>query len=175
MSRWIGLLRAVNVGGRKLAMADLRHAMEQAAFTNIRTLLASGNVVFDAKAGTASKLETKIEAAIKAQTGLETDVMVRSPMEMAAVVAANPFPRQARADPAHLVTVFYKTTPDLDQLKAYLGRYKGPETVKAIGRELFIVFPQGIGPSKFLLPKKVGAGTMRNWNTVLKLLEMASG
>jgi uncharacterized protein (DUF1697 family) len=172
VTRHIALLRAVNVGGRKVTMAQLCKAAEALGHANVATLLASGNLVFEAGKAAPAKLEAGLEAAIEAEFGVETDVMVRNPAEWSAILKANPFPKEAKADPAHLLVRVHKTAPDPAVLKAYLDSYKGPERAKLIGREMFIVYPDGIGESKLALPKKLGPGTARNWNTVLKLGDM---
>src|ERR1700738_1223960 len=107
----VAFLRAVNVGGgTSSAMADLRKLAEGLGFTNVRTLLQSGNLVFDAGAKKARGLESALEAALK-KHGMETDFMVRRWDELDAIIAANPFPKEAKADPGHLVVMFLKDAP----------------------------------------------------------------
>ncbi len=171
--KWIALLRAVNLGKRKLTSADLKSVCEERGWKNVRTLLASGNVVFDA-AGPAAKLEAALEKAILEKCGYTSEVMVRSPAEWAAILAANPMPKPAKDDPSHFVVMVMKDKPDTAVLDAYLKTYEGPETVKTVGRELFIYYPQGQGRTDLKLPKKIGVGTARNWNTMNKLMEMVS-
>ena len=86
----IALLRAVNVGGRgSLKMSDLRAVAEGLGFTNVRTLLQSGNLVFEAKSKPAA-LEGALEAALKQQLGIETDFLIRSAKELDAVIDGEP-------------------------------------------------------------------------------------
>jgi uncharacterized protein (DUF1697 family) len=174
--RYAALLRAVNVGGRKVTMAELKVAATKLGYENARTLVASGNLVFDAKAAPAEKLEAKLEAAITETFGLVSEVMVRDPKEWTAILKANPFPKKAREDPAHLVCVVCKDKPDAALLAAYLKsfreKYDKGEQLKVIGREIYIDYGDSIGQSKLILPKKVCTGTARNWNTMLKLAEM---
>jgi uncharacterized protein (DUF1697 family) len=176
MPRYAALLRAVNVGGRKVTMADLRTAATELGYGNARTLLASGNLVFDAKKTAPEKLESMLEAAIEKAFGLFSEVMVRDFSDLAAIIRANPFPRKAKDDPAHLVVLLCKTEPDTAALeaclKAYREKYDAGERVKAIGREIYIDYGPSIGKSKLLIPKKVCIGTGRNWNTMLKLAGM---
>ena len=92
----IALLRAVNVGGRgSLKMSDLRAVAEGLGFTNVRTLLQSGNLVFEAK-GKPAALERALEAALKRERGIETDFLIRGAKELAAVIDANPFPEGSK-------------------------------------------------------------------------------
>lgn len=173
MSTQAALLRAVNVGGTgSVAMADLRAAAEKAGLKNARTLLASGNLIFaGAKAPAAT--ENLLEAAVAKTFGLTTDIFVRTASEIAAVVAANPFPKEAKNDPGRLVVVFMREAPSVAAFKALQAAIKGPETVRGDGRHAYIVYPDGQGRSKLtaaVIARHLGTpGTARNWNTVLKL------
>lgn len=174
--RYVALLRAVNVGGRKVTMKELKEAAEKLGYENARTLVASGNLVFDAKKTADMKLESALEAAIERTFGLFSEVMVRNPEEWAAIIKANPFPKKAKDDPAHLVCVVCKDRPDAKAIDAWLKdfreKYDKGEQLKVIGREIYIDYGPSIGQSKLLLPKKLVTGTARNWNTVLKLNDM---
>ncbi len=171
--RYAALLRAVNVGGRKVTMAELKVAAAKLGHTNCRTLVASGNLVFDAKKTAPAKLETALEAAIETTFGLFSEVMVRDPTQWAAILKANPFLKKAKEDPAHLVCVICKEAPDEALLTAYLKsfreKYDRGEQMKVVGREIYIDYGDSIGQSKLILPKKICSGTARNWNTMLKL------
>lgn len=172
MKRLVGLLRAVNVGGRQVAMADLRRVAEEAGFHDPRTLLASGNLVFGTDLG-AEAAERKLEAAIEAAFGLFSDVMARDLAELTAVVAANPFPRQALEEPNRLMAMFLSGEP-----QASLGDLAGAcalgEEVRPGPRCLYIWYPQGAGVSKLsnaVIERRLKVrGTARNWNTVGKLV-----
>src|SRR6202008_4589340 len=99
----------VNVGGRKVTMAELKQAVEAAGHDNPRTLVASGNLVFETKKAAPAKLEAALEGLIEKTFGLFSEVMVRDPAEWAAILKANPFPKKAKDDPAHLVCMVCKT------------------------------------------------------------------
>jgi uncharacterized protein (DUF1697 family) len=176
MPRYVALLRAVNVGGRKVTMDELKKAAAKLGYENPRTLIASGNLVFDARKTAPARLEAALEAAIEKTFGLFSEVMVRDPAKWAAIIKANPLKKKAREDPAHLVCVVCKSGPDMAALDAYLKsfreKYDKGEQVKVIGREIYIDYGPSIGQSKLLVPKKVCTGTARNWNTVLKLNDM---
>lgn len=171
--RYVALLRAVNVGGRKVTMKELKEAAEKLGYENCRTLVASGNLVFDTKKTPAAKLEAALEAAIEKTFGLFSEVMIRDPAEWAAIIKANPLPKKAKEDPAHLVCLVCKTAPDAKAidtwLKGFREKYDKGEQLKVIGREIYIDYGPSIGESKLILPKKLVTGTARNWNTVLKL------
>lgn len=173
MARQIALLRAVNVGGTtKVAMADLRGLFVELGFASPRTLLQTGNVLFDANAP-AAELERLLERETERRLGLRTAYFVRTAAEWAAVVAGNPFPDEAARDPGHLVLMPLKAAPDAAALAALRAAITGPETVGLVGKHLFVYYPDGIGRSKLtikLTEAKLGTqGTGRNWNTVLKL------
>ncbi|HZZ88504.1 MAG TPA: DUF1697 domain-containing protein [Caulobacteraceae bacterium] len=172
----IALLRAVNVGGRgKVAMADLRALLTGLGLEAPRSLLQTGNLVFRAEAS-GETLAARLEREAESRLGLRTDVLVRSGNEWSQIVAANPFPRMAKDDPSHLVVMPLKAAPDPEGLKALRAWIPGGETVEAIGRELYIAYPDGIGASKLtgaVIERRVKTrGTARNWNTATKLLAL---
>lgn len=174
MKRWAALLKGVNVGGnRKLPMAELKAFMEGLGFADVKTLLASGNVVFSTKESDAAKLEKQIEKAAAEQIGLTTDFLLRDADDLDAILAGNPFPDAAKDHPNHLLVVFHRDRfPDglIDRVPEHND---GPERLHAIGRTLYVDYPHDIGHStlhkamaKLKFPK---LATARNWNTVGKL------
>jgi uncharacterized protein (DUF1697 family) len=170
----IALLRAVNLGAHnKVGMADLRDLLVGLGFDDAQTLLQSGNLVFSGGGKTAASLEQTLERAAARQLGLETDFFVRTAKEWQGIVDANPFPREAKDDPGHLVAVILKADVIDANVIALQKAIVGREVVRANGRCAYIVYPDGIGRSKLtsaLIEKKLGTrGTARNWNTVLKL------
>jgi uncharacterized protein (DUF1697 family) len=179
MTVFIALLRAVNVGGSgKIAMADLRAMAEDMGLETPRTLLQSGNLVFGGRGGSAA-LEARLEAETAKRFGLKTSYLVRTAAEWGDLIAANPFPEEAKADPSHMVAMPLKEAPPAAAVSALRAAIKGRETVECTGRTLYLVYPDGIGTSKLtiaVIEKKLGTvGTGRNWNTVLKLAALAAG
>ena len=169
----VALLRAVNLGSHnKIGMSDLRDLLVGLGFEHVQTLLQSGNIVFEAR-GKTTALEQTLERAAAKQLGLETDFFVRTAKEWRAVIEANPFPREAKDDPSHLLAVITKDPVDPANVTALQKAIVGREVVRAKGRCAYIVYPDGIGRSKLtsaVIEKKLGTrGTARNWNTVLKL------
>jgi uncharacterized protein (DUF1697 family) len=154
-------------------MADLKALVIGLGFTDAQTLLQSGNIVFSGGTKTTTSLEQTLERAAAKQLGLETDFVVRTAKEWRAIVDANPFPREAKDDPSHLVAVILKDDVSAANVAALQKAIVGREVVRAKGRCAYIVYPDGIGRSKLtsaLIEKKLGTrGTARNWNTVLKL------
>jgi uncharacterized protein (DUF1697 family) len=178
--RMIALLRAVNVGGRGLLMADLQALVDDLGYIEGRTLLQTGNVVF--RAGAREKplqIEQRLEQELQARLSLASAVFVRNSVEWAEIVATNPFLREAESDPSHLLLMLLKATPSASAVDRLRGAITGCETVAAADRRLYIVYPDGIGRSKLtntLVERTLGtAGTARNWNTVLKLAALAAG
>jgi uncharacterized protein (DUF1697 family) len=169
VTRQVALLRGVNLGKRKVIMSELRALCEGAGFTNVQTLLASGNLVLEAKEKGA-KLETKLEKLILDEMELKTDVFVRTGAELDAVTAANPFKAFAQRQPNFLVVVFMRERASIAEMQAMNDTALLGEEVKQGKNCLYIKFPKGQGPSKLKTPK---LGTARNWNTVTKLAAMA--
>jgi uncharacterized protein (DUF1697 family) len=177
MTVQIALLRAVNVGGRNLAMAALRACVATLGLTEVRSILQSGNLVFESRTLAGAVLEAALEEAVRERFGLAADVLVRTGAQWEQVIAANPFSEAAEQDPSHLVVMSLKGAPapaDVDALKAGIA---GREVVRAHARELYILYPDGIGTSKLtiaLIERRLASrGTGRNWNTVLKLAAAA--
>ncbi|MGH7949021.1 MAG: DUF1697 domain-containing protein [Candidatus Binataceae bacterium] len=176
----IALLRAINVGGHApVAMSDLRELLADLGFDQIRSLLQTGNLVFRSKRRAGSDLEQLLEAEARKSLNLPTDFLVRTADEWAAVVADNPFHNEAKRDPSHLVVMFLKDAPDAKALQALRASVKGPEIVRTVRdhRHIYIVYPAGIARSrltnKLIEAKFATRGTARNWNTVLKLADLA--
>lgn len=180
MAPQIALLRAINVGGHQaVSMERIRGSFERAGARRVRSLLASGNFVFEIPGRAGPALERWLEDALRNELGLDTDVLVRSDAEWEALITANPFPREAESDPAHLLLVALKAVPPPATLRRLQVAVVGREKVKLVGRELFIVYPDGIGRSKLtnvVIERALGIrGTGRNWNTVQKLRALATG
>lgn len=162
----IALLRAINLAGKNMvSMADLRELFTDAGFDNVKTLLQSGNVIFDGKT-TGRFLEQEAEKRL----GFAIDFFLRSAREWDAIVDANPFPRQAKDDPGHLLVLTLKNVgPTLSRPV----EWPGPEIIRVDGRNAYAFYPNGVGRSKFtnaVIEKKLGTRvTGRNWHTVLKI------
>ena len=180
MSLQIALLRAVNVGGTAiLPMADLRAAVEKAGFSQVRTLLQSGNLVFDAGALTPAASEKKLEAMCAKTFGLKNEIHVRTLKDFEAIIAANPFAKEAKADPGHVHVLFMREAPPAAGYVALAAAIKGREIVRAGGRHAYMLNPDGMGQSKLtpaVIARHLGMpGTARNWNTIQKLMAMTEG
>jgi uncharacterized protein (DUF1697 family) len=169
MTKYVALLRAVNVGGTgKLPMTELKSMCDSSGFVNARTYIASGNVVFESKL-TEAAVKAKLEKCLASYVGKPVEVMVRTGQEMAAVLAANPFKSRAANS---TVAIFLDERPPKDALKTITGQ--GEEEVALGAREIYVYYEEGMGHSKLKIPA-AKRGTARNMNTVAKLAEWASG
>jgi uncharacterized protein (DUF1697 family) len=170
MATRIALLRGVNVGGRKLPMADLREAFEELGHENVRTYIQSGNVVFDAK-GSGARIRTALERTIDKTFGLDVTVLLRTPAELAKVVSRNPYGADA-------YVTFLDAVPDRKHVAALDPTRFAPDEFRVIGREVFMRCPNGYGRTKinntFFEKKLATRATTRNWRTVETLLEWAN-
>lgn len=177
MALQIALLRGINVGGRKVvAMNELCAMVESLGIAAVRSVLQSGNLVFEGGRRTAGAIERMLEAETAKRLKIEVSYFVRGAEEMRRVVAGNPFEKEAARDPSHLVVVFLKEAVEAKAVKGLQPAIVGTEEVRAAGRELYAWYPAGIGTSKLtnaVIERKLGVrGTARNWNTVKKLVGM---
>ena len=167
MTAYVALLRAVNVGGVTLPMAELKAMCDAAGFEGARTYIASGNAVFASRL-TKARVKEELERCLHAFAGKPISVLVRTAAEMKAVAAANPF---REASPARAYVLFLDAHPPRDLLEAM--RHQTVEEVELGKRELYIHYPDGMGRSKLVIPA-AKTGTARNMNTVARLAEMAA-
>ncbi len=179
MSKRIALLRAVNVSGTgKLLMADLRAVAEGLGFTQVQTLLQSGNLVFEAGSDAAADLERHLGEALRERLGVVTDIIVRDAAAWAALVAANPMLEAAQAHPSQFLVLVLGAPATDRQIEALRAAAKGGERLEASDGALYISLPDGIGRSRLgaLLSRADGLkATGRNWNTVTKLAALVAG
>ena len=173
MPRYVGFLRGVNVGGKnKLPMAELRTLFESLDHTNVSTYIQSGNIVFTTAKPVAAK---DLERAIAKQFGIAPSVMLRTPAELSKAVKSSPF---ADADPSKLHVGFMEQKPSAAVVKQLDVERFLPDELAIRGREIYFLLPNGMGRTK--LPPYVDRQlkipvTVRNWNTVNKLIELAAG
>jgi uncharacterized protein (DUF1697 family) len=168
VSTFIALLRAVNVGGTgKLAMADLKRLCETCGFLNVRTYIASGNVVFES-ADDAAKVKAAVETAVSAYTGKPVVVLLRGLDDLRAVMAGNPF----AGHPGNKVMVVFLDAPPPDYWRDGIKGQADEEIVVGCDREFYIHYPEGQGRSKLSIAA-AQAGTARNMNTVEALVALA--
>jgi uncharacterized protein (DUF1697 family) len=174
MTCYVAFLRGVNLGRRTVKSADLKAAFEAMGFGDVKTLLASGNVLFDSKAS--KGLKEKIEAGLKTQFGFEVGTVLRSIDELKAMVKTDPFRGVVESEAVKLhVMLFDKPRPSAMKLDRLAGDF---DFSPATDREVFIYAyrkPDGtyLGGSQLDVEKKLPKGTLvtsRNWNTILKAI-----
>ena len=174
MSSHVALLRGINVGGaRKIGMSALLGLLKELGFDDGKSLLQSGNLVFQSDGKSATELEKLLETETLKRLALNTDFIVRTGPEWARIIDRNPFPEEAKTDPSHLVVVFLKAAPAKSACEALRKAITGPELIRFDDRHAYITYPDGIGRSRLtntLIEAKLGMrGTARNWNTVAKI------
>jgi uncharacterized protein (DUF1697 family) len=174
VTRYVALLRAVNLGShKKLAMPALRDLLGGLGYTDVATYLQSGNAVFTAPERPAARVAAEIEERLTAELGLATELILRTADELRAVIDHN---RLEVRDPARLAVLFLREAPAAGWQDGFdPGRY-APEEVQPGEREVYFYFPDGIGRAR--LPTALGRrlrvpATMRNWRTVTNLLDLA--
>ena len=168
MTTYVALLRAVNVGGTsKLPMADLRRIADELGFGSPRTLIASGNLLFESDAD-GEQVRRQLEARLEEHMGKRVPVMIRTGSELAEVAAANPF---GDAPGRRVLVTFLDAPPPADALGSARGL--DGERIALGKREIYVDYcGRLLGRSKLRIPA-ADTGTARNMNTVAKLAEMA--
>jgi len=178
MTLWGAFLRGINLGRRRMKMAELRSCLEAAGFDQVATILASGNVRLRAE-GDAEAVRDRLERAIAGRFGFAVGVVLRSEAELRAMLAAHPFARlDPEADVARHVLMFDRPLPAglalpdrpghteilrIDPREIYIAGYRQPD-----GR-----YTEGVEEVLKPLYARLGKGhsdTMRNWNTIEKVL-----
>jgi uncharacterized protein (DUF1697 family) len=182
----ISMLRGVNLAGHnRIKMDALRALYESLKLQDCQTYVQSGNVVFriDWPAGAKvaknhlEELGTRIENAIEQRFGFRPDVILRTASELLEVIARNPFAKRRGIDPRKLLVAFLAHHPGPEACNKLRALKIDPEELHIDGRELYIYFPNGIARAKLswpVLDRTLKTPlTGRNWNTVMKLAEIA--
>ncbi|MDB4906002.1 MAG: hypothetical protein JWO05_786 [Gemmatimonadetes bacterium] len=169
MPRYIAFMRALNVGGRVIKMDELRAMFESLKLADVESFIASGNIIFTTKASNEKALEAKIEKHLEAELGYRSEVFLRTPAELQAIVDGQPFPD---ADQFTLHVMFLGAAPSADQKKALKALETPSDEFRVIGREAYwlcrVRFNETkVSPAK--LAKALGPSTARNITTVRKL------
>jgi len=169
MKRYVAFLRAVNVGGTgKLPMADLRAMARELGFSDIKTYIASGNLVFSSEES-AKAVKSALEARLAEYAGKPVAVFVRTATEMRRILSDSPFPDK---ESKYTFVVFLQRKPPTDTVTEAVRRVD--EELHIGKREIYVHYPSGMSQSKLRIPAAKN-GTGRNMNTVRKMAELASG
>ncbi|WP_338701706.1 DUF1697 domain-containing protein [Streptomyces sp. Q6] len=179
--RYAALLRGINVGGnKKVPMAQLRPLVERLGCDDVRTYLQSGNVTFAADGGDEESWAAALTRAIADEFGFAVDVLVRDHAYLKAIVAACPFPA-AELEGKQLHVTYFSEPVTEERFAAVDRATYAPEDFRIGDRALYLYAPDGLGRSRLAeqlsrpgLTKGLIA-TSRNWNTVVKLVELTSG
>jgi uncharacterized protein (DUF1697 family) len=172
MSACIALLRGSNVGrAKRIAMADLRALFEELGYTEVRTLLNSGNIVFNAPRANARKLAVAIQSAIARQFGFSASVTVLTATELDKIIAENPLLALAKDPSRHLIG-FTHDPKVLEPFKALLKQKWHPDALAITSQAAYLWCVKGVldSPLSQAFGKLAGEGiTTRNWATILKI------
>jgi uncharacterized protein (DUF1697 family) len=174
----ISLLRGINVGGHNcIKMEPLRAMYESLGLRDVQSYVQSGNIVFRTTARDLAPLARRIESKIEQTFGFRPAVVIRSPSELREVIRRNPFTARPEIEPNRLLITFLAADPSQEAREKMLATKADPEELRIEGREVYAYFPNGVGRAKLspaLIEKTLKTpGTGRNWNTVVKLIEMA--
>lgn len=180
-TRYAALLRGINVGGsRKVPMAELRTLIEGLGHQDVRTHLQSGQAVFTSGHGDEDALAAELSGAIERHFGFGVDVIVRDHAYLKAVADACPFPA-GTLEPKQLHVTYFSEPVTADRFAEIDQDAFLPEEFRLGDRVLYLYAPNGLGRSKLaehLSKPRFNKGvvaTTRNWNTVLKLVELTEG
>ena len=175
MPRHIALLRGINVGGHRVRMTTLRTLFEELRFDDVETFIASGNVVFGAQARDRAALERTIASHLERALGYAVPTFIRSPEEIAAVAAFQPFPADVAGAVSHTLTVMFMADGAPDDLGTRMRRYCTPiDDFHVHGRELYWLCRARTMESRVVWDRvakgaKLPPLTARNMTTVRKL------
>jgi uncharacterized protein (DUF1697 family) len=179
MTIYVGLLRGINVAGKKIVrMENLRASFEALGFGQVRTYVQSGNVVFEASKTSTTGLSKKIGEKILSDYGFSVPLILRTSGEMTKVASDNPFLKEKKVDRSKLHVTFLSEPPAVTALKKLNALAPLPDRFHVEGREVYLCCPNGYGRTKlsnaaFERLLSVEA-TTRNWKTVNTLVGMSA-
>lgn len=175
MTRYVAFLGSINVGGNRLAMADLRAALEREDFEDVETVVASGNVLFRHEARPTQGLSEKLAYVVRDRFDIETVAMVRSRDELAAALAENPFAGDGEDKLVHVL--FLENQPDAAQFEKLAADYagRGEERMAPGTRALHVDYVSGVGNSRLtngFIERRLGCrSTARNLRSLARILK----
>jgi uncharacterized protein (DUF1697 family) len=174
MPRYIAFLRAINVGGHNVKMAQLRTLFEKQEFSNVETFIASGNVIFDSPATNVQQIEQQIERHLHAALGYAVATFIRSAAELAAVADYQPFtPAELAEEGSSVYVAFLQAAPNAAAAQKLLTFRTEVDDFHVHEREVYWLCRIRMSDSTFsgaLFEKTIGMpATMRNLTTVRKL------
>ena len=175
MTQFVAFLRAINVGGHVVKMADLRRPFEALGLSNVETFIASGNVIFETSlsAKKAAALERTLEERLQQALGYEVATFLRTLPELVAIAQQVPFKSAELSAGATLYIAFTRREPDAESQRKLLSHRNTIDDFHVHQREIYWLSRKQLGESKFLgatLERALGApATVRNVTTVRKI------
>jgi len=174
--RYIALLRGINLGGaNQMKMDDLKAVFAELGFENVKSYINSGNLAFDTKKTTESKLINKIEDAVESNFGRRVHIMIREQREIERILKNNPFDGQYESH-KHMHVLFLKEPMPVEKAKLLQQSALPGEKYDVRDREIYNLLPNGVAGSLltkgFFEKKPAVPYTGRNWRTVEKLAEL---
>ena len=174
----VALLRGINVGGKnKLSMDDLAGVFVEEGCRDVRTYIQSGNVVLRAAPTLAARLASRVSERVRKRLGLRVPVVLRTARELQLVARGNPY-LGAGADPDLLHVMFLADAPGKAAVAGLDAKRSPPDEFTVVGREIYLRLPHGAARTKltnaYFDGQLATVSTMRNWRTVLKLVELSS-
>ena len=173
MPSHVALLYSIVLGpGRRVVMADLKAAAEEIGLRDVQTLLATGNLIFEAGDRDIAAIEAELEDAFEGKFGKRTPIIVRSAPAWRALVAGNPFPARSAQDGSRVVVRVMRqgvAAAAIDRLRTLAA---ADEQVECVAGDIWAAFPGVMSPSRLFTAinaVKLGIGTSRNWNTVRRI------
>lgn len=179
MGTYVALLRGINVGGhRKVPMKELAALCGTLGWQDVRTYVASGNVVFRSSAKSTEKLRLALEEALAERFGFDVSVVLRTGADIVRVSESNPFGEAAAKLGSEHYVCYLAAKPDPAKLGALVLPESDPTKLVADGTEVYLHTPKGYGNTKFennFIERKLGVvSTARNWNTAMTLARMVT-
>ncbi|MDK1492155.1 DUF1697 domain-containing protein [Sinorhizobium sp. 7-81] len=179
MKNYVALLYSIILGEkRRVVMTDLRAMAERLGYLGPRTLVSTGNIVFDAPDKPLADIEAELEAAFAVTFGRHVDIIARVGDDWRKLAAGNPFPAESEADPTRVHVRVMRSPLQAGLLEMFRGHCSQGERMEIVGGDLWVDFAGKASESKLLgvlTTKRLGVGTFRNWNTVRGLRAMLPG
>lgn len=177
MTRYVAFLGSINVGGNRLLMVDLRDAMLREDFEDIETVAASGNVLFTHDEMPSEGLAEKIAWIVREEFDIDSEVVVMTRQQLAAIIAENPFTGGSEAGEDKFVhTMLFLDQPGEMQIKALQLDHQGRGNERIAGgtHALHVDYVDGVGRSKLtgdFITRRLGIrGTARNMKSMKRIL-----
>ena len=174
MTRYVALLRGINLGGRNVKMERLREIFADIGFSDVATYIASGNVIFSSEDTDEDGLTRIVEAGLRDALGYEVATILRTGPEMVAVAGHEPFPGRPDVGKVPLNVAFLREPPSREMAESVLALRTPEDEFHVHGREIYWLARLGIGRStawRAFEKQMAGRGTVRNINTVRKIAE----